>query len=435
MTAREALARYPAPVQDQLLHLARRMHDGQCRAVVSFSDRLDAQRLARAFDLSLDAEPVLGCRFVDRPWRPYWERLPRAKQTPVLSMCEAENEGSLRTWLETPLDASAGIQVHACLFRGVRERLAVKVSHESSDGGGLVDYLGLVSTIYRELRRNPAYVPSRAPGGRPGQGEVFRNVGFRRLLRGCLRFSFPGPGVDFPPEKLGAPAFGARRVGREGFARIKEYCRSHEVTVNEVILAAFYRAQFRMLSSPPAAVLTVPIPINLRRYLPADSTWSVCNLSAVFFGGARNQDLDRLVLDVRRLMEFARSEAPWLGQAALLELVFFLPYALVKPLFERSILHQIASGRIHPYVANHGIIDTGRFDFGDAKVSDFDTWSPIPCHTLPIFSAYSVFDTLGITVVTRDQPNGHKAERLLDAFFRELPGQGCPAGLQDRGAA
>ncbi len=328
MKATEAPTRYPALALDRLLHLARHLHDAQTRAVVAFSGRLDKERIARAFELSLDAEPVLGCRFVDHPWRPYWERLPEAKRVSPLSIVDEENEHSIHAWLGTPLDASTDVQVHACLFRGSREKLAVKVSHEAADGVGKRDYLSLISAIYRELGTNPAYVPP--PGrGRLGQGPVLRNAGFRQVLRGCFHFSAPGPGVDFPAETPGVPAFAARRLEPEGFARIREYCRTHGVTVHEVLLAAFYRAQFQTLASPPGAVLTIPIPIDLRRYLPVGSTWGVSNLPAIFFAGVRNQSFDAMVADVRRLMASARSNTPWLGQALLAEMIFLLPYGLI----------------------------------------------------------------------------------------------------------
>ncbi len=434
MRTAEVPTRYPALPLDRLLHLARCLHDGQSRYVLTFSGRLDTERIARAFELSLDAEAVLGCRFVAHPWRPYWERLPEAKLTSPLSVVDEENEHSLDAWLGTPLDASTDVQVHACLFRGSREKLAVKLSHEAADEAGSFDYLSLVSAIYRKLGTNPAYVPP--PGrGRLGQGPVLRNAGFRQVLRGCFHFSLPGPGVDFPAETPGVPAFAARSLEPEGFARIREYCRTQGVTIHEVLLAAFYRAQFQMLASPPTAVLTIPIPINLRRHLPAGTTHGVCNLAAEFFAGVRNQGFDALVADVHRLMASARSNKPWLGQALLLELVFLLPYGLIGRLVRRSILRQIASGKIYPYISNNGIVDTSRLDFEDAAIRTFDAWGPVPNHHLPILSVYTVGDTLRTTISTRDQPNGRRAERLLDAYLQELPGQGSWDNIVGKSAA
>ncbi len=432
--ATEAPRRYPAPALDRILHLARCLHDGQSRSVVTFSGSLDTERMARAFRLSLDAEPVLGCRFVAHPWRPYWERLPDAKLVSPLSVVETGSENSLHDWLAGPLDASADIQVRACLFRGSKEKLAVKLSHEAADASGMLDYLNLVAAIYRELRTNPGYVPLRREG-RLGQGPVLRSAGFRQLLRGCLHFSSPGPGVDSPVETLGEPVFALRRIEPETVARILEYCRKHDVTVNEVVLAAFYRAEFARSAAPPYTTLTIPVPINLRRFLPAGSKWGVCNLSAVFFAGMRNQSFDAMVASVHRLMASARSDTPWLGQAVLLELMFLLPYAVIARLVRRSILRQIASGRLYPYIANHGIIDTAGIDFEGVPVSDFETWSPVPNHTVPMLGVYTVGGALMVAMVTRDRPNGRKADQFLDAYLKELPGQCFPTAYKERDTA
>ncbi len=428
MNATEAPARYPALTLDRMLHLARHLHDGQSRYLVTFSGRLDTERIARAFELSLDAEPVLGCRFVDHPWRPYWERLPCVKRVSPLSIVETDNEHSVHAWLGAPLDASAGVQVRASLFRRSTEKLAVKLSHEAADFGGSIDYLGILSTIYRELRTNPAYVP-RPRTARLGQGPVLRGAGFRQLLRGCFHFSAPNAGIDFgvSADGIGEPAFAERHLEPDGFLRIREYCRTRGTTINEVALAAFYRAHFQVFAPPAGAKLTIPIPVNLRRHLPADSSAGVCNLPAIFFAGVKDQRFDALAADVRRLMASARLNTPWLGQAVLVELMFLLPYALLRWIARRRIPRQIASGKIYPYISNDGIIDTRRFDFGDPAICDFDTWGPVPNHPLPTISVYSVGDKLKTSIATRDRPNGRWAERLLDAYMRELPGQAPPA--------
>ena len=194
--ATEAPRRYPAPALDRILHLARCLHDGQSRSVVTFSGSLDTERMARAFRLSLDAEPVLGCRFVAHPWRPYWERLPDAKLVSPLSVVETGSENSLHDWLAGPLDASADIQVRACLFRGSKEKLAVKLSHEAADASGMLDYLNLVAAIYRESA-DQSRLRSLATGrkARAGPGAAQRRL--PPTAPGLPSFLLPRPGGRF----------------------------------------------------------------------------------------------------------------------------------------------------------------------------------------------------------------------------------------------
>lgn len=47
---------------------------------MEFDHRIDAARLEKALDLIIDAEPVLGCRFITDRLRVYWERLPHDRR-------------------------------------------------------------------------------------------------------------------------------------------------------------------------------------------------------------------------------------------------------------------------------------------------------------------------------------------------------------------
>lgn len=59
---------------DQVNYLDGASNDKQGRSVVTFDGHVDANRMVRAVRLTLDAEPILGCGFVERPRRLCWER-------------------------------------------------------------------------------------------------------------------------------------------------------------------------------------------------------------------------------------------------------------------------------------------------------------------------------------------------------------------------
>ncbi len=62
---------YPADLQAKIIRLTSEIGcAGPVLFVMTFEGRLDPARLARAARLLLDAEPMLGCRFVPGPGRP-----------------------------------------------------------------------------------------------------------------------------------------------------------------------------------------------------------------------------------------------------------------------------------------------------------------------------------------------------------------------------
>lgn len=67
----------PATSQDCFNYSVRyvRFTNSTIQAVIHFMGKLDTVRLARAVKLSVDAEPVLGCKFIEREDKPFWQRL------------------------------------------------------------------------------------------------------------------------------------------------------------------------------------------------------------------------------------------------------------------------------------------------------------------------------------------------------------------------
>ncbi len=67
----------PATSQDCFNYSVRyvRFTNSTIQAVIHFRGKPDTVRLARAVKLSVDAEPVLGCKFIEREDRPFWQRL------------------------------------------------------------------------------------------------------------------------------------------------------------------------------------------------------------------------------------------------------------------------------------------------------------------------------------------------------------------------
>src|SRR5947207_15718588 len=59
---------------DYAVNALRLLGDMQVHCVLAFDRHLDERRLARALRLALDAEPVLGCRFVPGVLRSHWLR-------------------------------------------------------------------------------------------------------------------------------------------------------------------------------------------------------------------------------------------------------------------------------------------------------------------------------------------------------------------------
>src|SRR5688572_30770020 len=131
---------------------------------MAFDGRLDETRMARAFELLLDAEPVIGCRLVVDTSRPRWEPVPRVdRRRLVVAATEHEYEQVRRSGL----DATANVQAEVCLWRDEDgDRLLLRMTHEVGDGAGIQGLTARLASIYSALCRDAAHQPRPNAGSR-----------------------------------------------------------------------------------------------------------------------------------------------------------------------------------------------------------------------------------------------------------------------------
>lgn len=420
--------RFPATAQDLFNYLGRMWHDGQIRCVVHFASRVDAVRMARAVRLTLDAEPVLGCRLVEQRWRPYWQRRPDLDTLPLCPVITGDDvDAEMWRFLAAPVDPTEGPLAHLRLFRDRRDTLCVKLDHAGGDGAGAMQYLGLLATTYRSLTADPGDRPPAPGGASRGQGQVFRRVGPLGLLRSLegLRFSaesqrLPGYGRD-----SSGRAIALRRVGAGRVQALRRYGRERQAKFNDLLVAAMYRALFARLETRPGERCQLSLPVNLRRYLPPDRPVPVANLSggnvytlAYVPGEHFEQTLTRVVQSSQRF----KAAVPGLAGATMAEVMFAPGFAVGRSLLHRFIGREMAAGHIGPFLSNVGIIDEQFIDFGVPIADAFGLGLiSFPPNLNVAASTFRGILTLTSgycpTAITPEVVEG-----FLDDIIRELPG-------------
>jgi NRPS condensation-like uncharacterized protein len=423
-------AHLPAPAQDVMNYLFRGQHDEQIRCILALDGRLDAARMARAVRLTLDAEPVLGCRFVEHSWRPYWERRDDLDHLPLCSVVEAQDASALERergrFLFAPLDVRAGPLVRAGIFRGQADTLCVKVHHVAADGLGTIQYMARLAHLYRELDSNPDYRPE--PNLKPrGQSQVFRRMGLTGLLVGLRQF--PRVASAWGPQSsasdLSGRAFAIRRIGPERLRMLKTYAHERGAGMNDLLLAAYYRALFALSHPPVGSRCVMTVPVDMRRYLPADQAVSICNLSNVVQIAIPYQcatTFDETLRQVHTAMQALKSSAPGVAMGLLCEATLLPGFAAAQSLWRVIIKRVTTVGRMAPFFSNVGVIPDEHVDFGDVAVVDAVGLGMIMFPPALMLSASTFREVLTLatgycdTAMSRDT-----MERLMDTFVSELP--------------
>ena len=277
-----------------------------------------------------------------------------------------------------------------------------------------------------------AHEPHHEPQLERGLEQVLR--GFDQETLGRIGWGFGGggrPAFDWPataPPILAGVEFAVRRLDPERTRALRAWGRSRGATLNDVLLAAFYRSLISLCEPPTDELLPVQVPVDLRRYLPGKVARAVCNLSsavwpaitrrsAASFGGA--------LTAVTQAMASSKADYPGIGAALFVDRAFSQPFSQAVELATRSM--QYGDGRSHPYLSNLGALTTGEThatgtqSFGDLAIADAFLVSPALYPPGLMVGVSTFAEMLTLTVgYPANLSAASLVERLLDSMHDEL---------------
>jgi NRPS condensation-like uncharacterized protein len=433
--------RFPVVLEDRILYWMQKSYDSSIRCVVEFDGRVDAARMARAVRLTLEAEPVLGCKFVRGIYRHYWERMDNPDEVMLFEVLEtSEYDDDLGAFIGSLplLNLYKGPQVRAWLVRSKKDTLVICLQHVLCDGGGVKDYLALLASIYLKLSRDPAYRPEPNLSGSRSLRQVFKNFSpgdyfplMRRGIRDFYEFMFPvvrrtPPSMGRP---LSSPTMIVRTLGSDLFVKLREYGRRHNATINDMLVTAFLRTFYGPEKSGENPWPRIVGTVDLRRYLPDKKAGALCNLSSFTYlsiGPMLGASFDDTLILLRDKMSALKNDFIGFGPVPLSALLFAtLPFTAALWIHDKLgdlQKKQAASGRdIAPLFSNMGNIEARQLTFGDAEVRQ--TFITTPVATPPVLAigltgfGESVTMTAGFcqTVVTKNN-----VKRILDGMEKEI---------------
>ena len=419
--------RFRASCYDLYMYLGRNSADQQCRLVISLEGRLDEERMARAVRLTLEEEPVLGCRFVLRRWRPYWERREDLDSIDTLLLVDDDRiEERLWSFITQPMDPCKDLQVQIGIFRSRCDKLCIKLNHVAADGEGAKRYAYLLASVYRALGENHPCSPPIVSGEARNGATRF---GFETLSRlsalGASISPWPTWGFPWSATDLTERAHSVRLIQPATFECIRGYAASEGASINEVLLATFYRALFTLINPPAGVVLPTQVPVDLRRHLTTDEAYLIRNCFGAMYPSISRvpgESFGATLARVRQVTSRLKSKNAGLGESLFLSLFLAFGFSTARMFSNGLRKRLVASGNSHPFLSNLGVIDEVRLDFGKPRVSDafIPSLVDFPPHFMLAVSTFRNTMTLSIGFC---HPQTHRpiVDRFLDLFIAELP--------------
>jgi NRPS condensation-like uncharacterized protein len=394
--------------------------DQQLCMVIKLNGTIDENTIAKAVRLTLDFEPVLGCRFVENKGSPYWERRDDLDQIRTCSLVEtAVPEKAIQTFINQAIHADVDPLVSSKIFREKEaDTVCIKVNHSVCDAGGLKDYVAILSNVHSTLSANLEY-PIQPNYGRRDQTQIFEHTRDPKII---MPRGFPRPTWALPQTAGNEPLHSFRVISRGQFVAIKKYAHNKKATINDVLLTALYRTLFDLNNTAEGNPMTNQVSIDLRRYCPNQRAEAICNLSGALYtslerklGEAFGETLQR----VCALMIKLKEDYPGIESAAGLEYLFSQGYTgLEKYLAESATLGRKYNVTF-PLLSNFGVLCDYRF--GGLHVLKGYLTSPIIYPPGFMLGTSTFNEEMTLSIGYCGQENTKQIKRFLDAYISELP--------------
>ncbi len=411
------------------------------QAIVKLDGRLDFGKLSKAVRLSIDAQPVFGCRFVEgNP--PYWKRLENIDKLTFCSLKEVPDvDAAVQRFLERPLDMDYDPKIKVRLIRSEsQEVLAIKANHACCDGAGIKEYIQLLSEMYSTIEHSDGvFIPTPGRRGRTDQDRLFKSLGITdpdALWIPGADISIPTWAFPWRQDTSNTTRIAICRISQGQMERISHYARSRGATINDLILAAYYRAMLGMGQPVYGIPMGINVTVDLRRYLPDKKTEAIRNFSgsantwiSMVENEAFSDTLDRVVY----MMNDVKNGYPGLQSAIGLERLEKISFKDTLTYYQAT--SKLGKGTPHssvfygnrcvPALSNLGILSKSLMKFGDFVISDYYIIPPVVSAPglLLVANTYNGIMTLATgffenTVLRED------VERLLYSIKDELL-KGC----------
>jgi NRPS condensation-like uncharacterized protein len=422
----------PSAIMDRIEAMLLPMVDMMIQLELEFPKKLDIERIARAMELIQDAEPVLGCRWVHHWWRPRWERLARSERQAFQLVTGKE---AYETCKNQSSDLTGGPQIKAFLYQSSDgDRLLLKVSHIAADAAAVKDIVGTLSSTYTRLSREPDYQPEPNIKGSRDIWQILRHIPWHaypeiylhflrenRMIINATHGTYTLPFEDRAHDNLG---FVYRFLPAGKVSQMMDYGRSHDATLNDVMLAAYVRALGLRGDWDRLSRLLVLMTVDLRQwYLPTKKAGGICNLSAGEYLDLGTDLGNGFAATLRRVCTLTKArKSNWIGVNQIVGAFPFLlnmPQRFIEWNFRRADERLIERHNLYPGFTNMGEIDMASVTFDEAPSRALLLTPPTyPPHFTAGVSGYA--GTLAITAGAYASQRSI-VEQFLDDMVAELP--------------
>lgn len=404
----------------QFLFETYKFNDHNLHCIIHFDGNINKTALKKALTMTLNVVPILSSKYVENVKKPYWEKVDSSSFKDILTFVNTKNE--FNSFITARTNEAAGPQVKACLLSSSKDSLCILMNHMICDAAGFKEYLYLLCNLYSNLLNNPGYTANYLLNGDRSMNVINNKFSFKDKFKTLMFQGKESNGfidLNFPMsnEKEVKPFILTHKIPEDRFLSIKKYCKYHKVTINDVTLAAFYRALYKLLNKNK---LSISVAVDMRKYLKDKNINALTNLSATVISNLIYEPNDTFDDTTRKINnEMNLKKKNFIGLNAFIKISLFfklLSYKHAKKLLKNGFKNPLIG------MTNIGILDSKKLYFEGTQISNafmFGSMKYKPYFQLALTSYNNIITfTVNLYGNSKDKENIENFFVLLD---EELP--------------
>ena len=352
---------YKAEMWDKMQYLFRNYYNRMMHTAYFYSGTLDEDILAKSFMAVLGKVDVLHSTYHNDPIKPYWTINNDYKAEDFFALIETDSPiEELDKLMGDTLSAQGKVQFKARLIRSNgKDILGVIVNHMCFDGTDLRYFNMKVLEAYNKYFECGSFDVEVKNGTRSAD-QVYSKLSDkdRKIAKGLFKnITEEDSKIAFPFAKKTKEdhcRLIREKLSAEDFLAVKAKGKANGATINDVLVAAYFRALYKKIDTKGKAI-TVPCMYDLRRYMGGE-TYGLTNLIGFMpctVPADYGKDMDETVLKVKEALKGAKEDRfTGLYSLPLLKLAYtILPHCISEI--------AIRIGYTNPYIgmSNIGVIN------------------------------------------------------------------------------
>lgn len=368
--------RLKAELWDKTQYLFRNYYDRMMHCVMYFDGRIDKDLFAKALRFQMDNVPVLHSTYHNDPIKPYWT----VENYDVWDVITAKEVDDLDAEVDEfvtqriPIDKNVQVQI-ALFYHGDKTAFIMVSNHMCFDGGDFKYFVTTLCANYTKLTLGNQNLQIKHGSRDYSMIYSSMNEEDEKVARGLYKnVSAVKCKHLFPltePRKEDVNRVVRRKLDGEKFGALRLAGKRMGYTLNDVMLAVYFRALFEIIGLGENDDLTVQSMVDLRRHLKEGGAetgltnhtgFMSCTLHGV--GGNVEETLER----VAEAMKGNKSDK-FLGLYGIP--LLNLAYTILPHFMSEA---AIKIGYTNPYIgmSNIGSIIPEQYRMGDAL--PYDGW-------------------------------------------------------------